>query len=73
MSELTSFIAHKIFDVYDTNSDVQTRVDASPEFYRALVHETGVIKDPKHLDSVDEEEAYMELVRELERIHLEDY
>jgi hypothetical protein len=60
-------LAKKIIDVYNTNKTIQKKVNASPEFYRALVWETGIIKNPQQFDSGVNPE-YDKLIKELVKI-----
>jgi hypothetical protein len=57
--------AKKMIQVYETNPEVKAEVDASPEFYRAMVYETGVIANPEKIDGSTH---YHKLVDELESI-----
>lgn len=66
MSPITE-TAIKIFNVYLTNEEVRNKVNTSPEFYRALVHETGIISNPNEFED-EQDEDYDALVFELERL-----
>jgi hypothetical protein len=57
--------ARKMIQVYKTNPSVKAEVDASPEFFRAMVYATGVIANPERLDGTTH---YHKLVDELESI-----
>lgn len=57
--------ARKMIQVYKTNPEVKAEVDASPEFYRAMVYVTGVITNPEKIDGTTH---YHKIVDELESI-----
>ena len=58
-------IAEQIVNVYLTDLEIQQKVDNSPEPYRALIWETGIIPNPHEIDGSDE---YNLIVDELEKI-----
>lgn len=60
-------LAIRIKDVYDSNASIRKKVHKSPEFYRALVWETGIILNPEQFDS-GFNPAYDQLINELEKL-----
>lgn len=58
-------IAKAMIQVYETDPKVKAKVDNSPEFFRAMVYETGVVKNPRQLDGTTH---YLRIVDELESI-----
>jgi hypothetical protein len=67
MMMLYKRIALKIADVYHNNKSIQNKVNKSPEFYRALVWETGIILNPEQFDCGLNPE-YDKLINELEEL-----
>jgi hypothetical protein len=57
--------AERIVHVYLTDPEIKQRVDDSPEPYRALIWETGIVPNPQEIDGSEE---YDLLVDELEKI-----
>lgn len=60
-------LAVKIADVYHNDMNIKRKVNASPEFYRALVWETGIISNPEQFDC-GINPAYDKLITELEQL-----
>ena len=60
-------LAAKMLHVYYNDTDIRESVDNSPEFYRALVYETGVISDPSEVDGTT---TWDELIDALEEFVL---
>jgi hypothetical protein len=58
-------VARKMIQVYKTVPEVKAEVNASPEFYRAMVYVTGVITNPEKIDGTTQ---YDKIVDELESI-----
>ena len=67
MKMLYKRLALKIVDVYNNNKSIHNKVNRSPEFYRALVWETGIILNPEQFDC-GINPAYDKLITELEQL-----
>ena len=59
-------IAKQIIDVYNSDEKIKELVDNSPEPYRALVWETGIVQDPASIDNGSK--IYDNIVNALQKI-----
>jgi len=57
---------------YQQDEAVRELVDNSPEFYRALVYETGVVEDPAALDGTEEYEMIINSLEHLSQKYGKD-
>jgi len=63
MNELAAALAISIISRFDSDDEFRAAVLASPEPYRAMIHECGLFED---VDNFDGTKAYHILVDELE-------
>lgn len=57
--------AGRIMRLYETNADFRTRVASSPEPFRAMIYECGLVNNVAEIDGTA---AYVELVDEIEKL-----
>jgi len=58
-------IAEQIVEQFDTNPAFVKAVDESPEPYRAMIYESGVVENAEEIDGTDEYSAIVDALEDI--------
>lgn len=58
-------IAEKMMDVFREDEEIRNKILSSPEPYRAIVWETGIVADPQNFDGTEEYDQVVEHLEEM--------